>query len=175
MKKLTLPLTKAMKEAFAHSAPGSQKVGRSRRLPKKDVLKAARSMRRTTPHVESGPHEVSEPVPTLADVCAALLRDLRDEDHGECNHEGGHCQFSEAFGLLHTMPEPQAVLTASELDDVEGTLTAAKGLLEKLDSTMQGGGARAVDSHSPLDRVLHGIFRGLMLMKVGRVRLGVTP
>lgn len=111
--------------------------------------------------------------PTLDDVRAALIRDI-DEDHSECGHEGGHCVFSEAFGLLHAMPEPQAVLSASELADIEGTLTAAKELLERLDTTMQGGGARPLDPRSPLDRVFQGIFRGLMLMKVGRVRLGVT-
>lgn len=112
--------------------------------------------------------------PTLADVSAALLRDLGGEDHSECGHEGGHCEFSEAFVLLHTMSEPQAVLTASEMNDVEGTLMAVKELLEKLDTTMRGHGSQVVDPRSPLDRVYQGIFRALMLMKVGRVRLGVT-
>jgi hypothetical protein len=108
-----------------------------RRLAKKQVLAAARSMRRTTPHVASEPHKVSEgsrPVTVVA----------------------------------------PAVLTASELADIEGTLTAAKELLEKLDTSMRGPGAQVIDPHSPLDRVYQGIFRGLMLMQVGRVRLGVT-
>lgn len=116
--------------------------------------------------------EVAEWYDGLAHVRKALLADFGDEDHSECGHDVGHCVHSEAFGILFTKAPPVVPsLKANELAEVSATLTAAKTLLDRMDVTMNGASAQAIDPHAPLHSVLHGIFRAQQLMQVGEVRL----
>lgn len=76
----------------------------SRARPNKHVakrLRAANEALKALGKVSDLDHE--EITPWVNRTLDALLRDLKDKDHSECGHTNGHCQFSEAFGLLSKM------------------------------------------------------------------------